>query len=270
MLDKLPVVAAIPNYNMADYLSALLPQVLERGYDDVYVLDDASTDDSRKAVFDLDDNVHFVAGRQNVGPGANRNRIADVLGHEAIIHFIDADVQLVSENNPQIIRSSFERPDVGAVGGLVQLPDGTPWMFNYGPRYSLFSMVAGGSQAVVADLQRRYPVAGRLADKATSWRHRGFPDISKTPMPKPVYWTGEANFCITSRLFDQIGGFDPRLGYHEAQDLAIKLHRLGYVVRFEPALAVEHTFVDLGELKRKARSHKAGRHLIRKYGLPLK
>ena len=46
MAKQLPVVAAIPNYNMGEHLRVLLPQVLSQRYDDIFVLDDASTDDS--------------------------------------------------------------------------------------------------------------------------------------------------------------------------------------------------------------------------------
>ena len=48
--NRLPVVAAIPNYNMARGLNTLLPQVTEQDYAAIFVLDDASTDDSRVKV----------------------------------------------------------------------------------------------------------------------------------------------------------------------------------------------------------------------------
>ena len=50
MTRELPVVAAIPNYNMGEHLRRLLPQVLAQHYDAVFVLDDASTDESADVV----------------------------------------------------------------------------------------------------------------------------------------------------------------------------------------------------------------------------
>ena len=44
MAEQIPVVAAIPNYNMGDNLRRLLPQILAQSYDRIFVLDDASTD----------------------------------------------------------------------------------------------------------------------------------------------------------------------------------------------------------------------------------
>jgi len=265
-----PVVAAIPNFNMANPLSSLLPQVLEQGYDAVYVLDDGSTDNSREIVESFDADVHFVPGQENAGPGANRNRIISALAGEAIIHFMDADVQLVSHDNPPTIRTAFKQPDLGALGGLIQLPSGEPWIFNYGPRYSLFSMAAGWSQAIVSELEEKHPRASRAIDAVTRWRHPAFPDTAKRPTTQQVFWIGEANFCISSEVFRRLGGFDPNLRYHEAQDLAIKLHQQGLEVRFDPEIAVEHPYVDMGDLVRQAQQGKAGRQLIRKYGLPLK
>ncbi len=45
-MKPVTVIAAIPNFNMGQSLQELLPQVLAQGYDAVYVLDDASRDDS--------------------------------------------------------------------------------------------------------------------------------------------------------------------------------------------------------------------------------
>lgn len=46
MVERLQVVAVVPNYNTADNLANLLPKVLQQGYDRVFVLDDGSTDHS--------------------------------------------------------------------------------------------------------------------------------------------------------------------------------------------------------------------------------
>src|SRR5512146_381971 len=104
MSEKLPVVVAIPNYNMADSLTVLLPQVLLQDYDDVYVLDDASTDHSRDGAEVYKPDGRFVAGSENIGPGGNRSRIIDALSRQAIIHFLDADMRLDSTGNPEIAR----------------------------------------------------------------------------------------------------------------------------------------------------------------------
>lgn len=268
--ETLPIVAAIPNYNMADSLNRLLGQVVEQGYDDVFVLDDASTDHSSGVAAAFDSEVHFVSDEKNVGPGANRNRILDALGQEAIIHFMDADVRLLTEDALAAIRATFgEHSDAGAIGGLIRLPDGEPWMFNYGPRYSLYSNIAGWAQSIVHDPAGPKPVK-KLVDRLSGWRHRGFPDISKEPEARQVFWVGEANFCILSRVFREVGGFDPALRYHETQDLGFKLHELGYETWFDPSFAVEHPVIELGDPHRQELHNKAHKQIIRKYGWHLK
>jgi N-acetylglucosaminyl-diphospho-decaprenol L-rhamnosyltransferase len=90
---RLPVVAAIPNYNMGENLRRLLPQVLAQRYDAVFVLDDASTDDSADVVRGFGDDVRFVRSDTNRGAGANRNQIIDQVPDGVLIHFIDADME---------------------------------------------------------------------------------------------------------------------------------------------------------------------------------
>ena len=77
MPERLPVVAAIPNYNMGQQLAALLPELAQQDYADVFVLDDASTDGSREVVegFNHGSGVHFVAGAENKGAGPTRGSV---------------------------------------------------------------------------------------------------------------------------------------------------------------------------------------------------
>jgi hypothetical protein len=44
MSAGLPVIAAIPNYNMGEHFRRLLTQLVNQDYDRIFVLDDASTD----------------------------------------------------------------------------------------------------------------------------------------------------------------------------------------------------------------------------------
>src|ERR1700733_10790058 len=104
MVMKSPVVAAIPNFNMAESLRRLIPQVLAQRYDGVYVLDDASTDHSVDVVNHFGSDVRMVRSPENRGAGANRNQIIDHIGEEVIIHFIDADMDLKTPETPSVAR----------------------------------------------------------------------------------------------------------------------------------------------------------------------
>ncbi|HEX2213020.1 MAG TPA: glycosyltransferase family A protein, partial [Mycobacterium sp.] len=106
---SLPVVAAIPNYNMGRHLRLLLPQVLERGYDRIYVLDDGSTDDSVDVVEGFNGAVKLVRSAQNQGCTANRNQIIDHVGDDELIHFIDADMDLETPEAAAVAREVAAR-----------------------------------------------------------------------------------------------------------------------------------------------------------------
>jgi Glycosyl transferase family 2 len=80
MAKASPVIAAIPNYNIADNLRILRPQVLAQGYDAVFALDDASTDHSVDVLNEFRDEVKLVGSLENRGVGANRNQIIDHVG----------------------------------------------------------------------------------------------------------------------------------------------------------------------------------------------
>src|SRR5882724_6321869 len=97
---KQPVIAAIPNYNMADSLTELLPQLLKQGYDHIYVLDDASTDNSVEVTRRFGPQVTVIAGEHNLRSGGNRNRILEAHPEECIIHFLDADIRLEADDIP--------------------------------------------------------------------------------------------------------------------------------------------------------------------------
>jgi glycosyltransferase involved in cell wall biosynthesis len=139
MVEALPVVAAIPNYNMADSLRRLLPQVLAQHYDAVFVLDDASTDHSFDVVGEFGNEVKFVRSRENRGAGANRNQIIDQVGDRELIHFIDADMDLGTANTAAVARDVAARyadRGVGLIGGLVSRADGIQEPHNYGAVFS--------------------------------------------------------------------------------------------------------------------------------------
>src|SRR5690348_5301063 len=103
-MKHLPVIAVIPAHNAAHTIRPLLNELIKQKYNDIYVIDDASTDNTVSIVKSYGTKVNLIENSENVGSGANRNRIIGRTD-KAIIHFVDADMQLLSKNTPQIIRS---------------------------------------------------------------------------------------------------------------------------------------------------------------------
>lgn len=268
-IQKVPVVAAIPNYNMADNLAELLPQVLAQHYDSVFVLDDSSTDHSIDVVGAFAGEVTLVRSRHNRGAGANRNQILDYVPDEAIVHFIDADVDLDTGEIPELAREIIARyadQGIGLVGGLVRQCDGGQYPYNYGAVFSLWGNFTSNLPRVVDQLRTK-PRLARVLQWAAGPAVRGWPNVLAHPLPTAAYWVSEANMLIRSSVFRSVGGYDPRLRSHEIQDLAIRLNAIGIRRQFDPRIAVVHNHVDVRGEDRNRWANEATAYLIRKHGL---
>jgi glycosyltransferase involved in cell wall biosynthesis len=268
MAKDLPVVAAIPNFNMADSLGRLIPQVLAQGYDRVFVLDDASTDHTVDVVSDFGDDVHLVRNPENRGAGANRNQIIDRVEDGAIIHFIDADMDLETAEIPTVARELFERyadRGVGLIGGLVSRVDGSQEPLNYGAVFSLWSALSGAY--VIVDRFRERPRLASAMQRIVSPIAKDWPNILETPTAAPAYWVHEGNMLVYSSIFRSLGGYDPMIRSHEAQDLAIRLEKMGVKRQFDPSIRVIHHHIDVRGKNRSKWENKAAIYLIRKHGL---
>lgn len=262
------VVAVVPNYNMAGSLKDLLPSLVKQGYDHIYVLDDASTDDSLQVARSFKD-ITVVAGQENRGSGANRNRILEVLPDDsnAIIHFIDADTTLDTPHAPKIARGLFADSRTVAVGCLVKNLDGSRLLWNWGERVSLRTTISVQLANALTSMIKRDP---QKAERY--WRRLG-PLMYNTlnpfeePKARDVFWTSEANLLMRAQTFRAIGGFDPRLRVHDIFDIAIKLKLRGQKMRFDPSIVVTHKALDVRGPGRKAEENRALLYLLRKYGL---
>lgn len=268
-LKHLEVVAAIPNYNMADCLANLLPQVLRQGYDRVFVLDDASSDHSVDVVNQYRGAVTLLRSPQNRGAGANRNQIIGQVSDATTIHFIDADMDIATDESASVAReliAKYAAIGGGAIGGLVRRPDGLQEKYNYGPVFSLRTHLTSEVPPLLNQLRSR-PVLGRpLANVGRSAVHR-IPDVFGTPVPVQTYWVHEGNMLISAGDFRAVGGYDATLREHEAQDLAIALHKIGVNRYFDPRIEVIHHEVDVRGKFRGKRQAEAALRIVRKHGL---
>jgi glycosyltransferase involved in cell wall biosynthesis len=240
-MNKLPVIAAIPNYNMGSNVGKLVKQLLMQDYEKIIVLDDASTDLSREVIEKIkDDRVIFSPTEINIGKGANRNRIIPFLDEESIIHFIDADMTLETENIPHIARNLFKQKNVGFIGGLVKDIDGIQFYYNYGPHINI--------KAVLTSMLHRKisRTAKNNKDKSIKLRKKyekllnDRVDVNANPIRKEVFWVSESNMLINSEIFKKFGGFDERLREHEILEFSIRTHSAGLKSWFDPSFSAIH------------------------------
>jgi GT2 family glycosyltransferase len=268
MPKPLPVVAAIPNYNMGNHLRRLLPQLLGQGYDRIYVLDDGSFDESVDIVKEFDREVMLVRSHENRGCTANRNQIIDHVGDNELIHFIDADMDLETTETASVAREVVGRyadRGVGAVGGLVCRVDGSQEPYNYGPAFALKTHLT--SIPPLIDRVRKRPRIANAVRRVNVPAMKHWPNVLEPPRPAQAYWLHEGNMLIYSSVYKAIGGYDPLMRNHGAQDLAIRLENRGVKRHFDPSIKVVHHYIDVRGKKRRRQQHESVRYLMRKHGV---
>lgn len=268
MSKQLPVVAAIPNYNMGGHLRRLLPQLLDQGYDRIYVLDDGSTDESVDVIKEFDGDVTLVRSPENQGCTANRNQIIDHVGDDELIHFIDADMDLDTTDTASVAREVVARyagRGVGAVGGLVCRVDGSQEPYNYGPAFALKTHLT--SIPPLMDRVRKRPQIANAVRRVNVPAMRYWPNVLEPPTPAEAYWLHEGNMLIYSSIYRAIGGYDPLMRNHGAQDLAIRLENRGVKRQFDPSIKAVHHYIDVRGKKRRRQQQESVRYLMRKHGL---
>ena len=268
MSKLLPVVAAIPNYNMGSHLYRLLPQLLDQGYDRIYVLDDGSTDKSVDVVELFGGDVTLVRSPQNRGCTANRNQIIDHVGDDELIHFIDADMDLETAETASVAREVMARyadKGVGAVGGLVCRVDGSQEPYNYGPVFALRTHLT--SIPPLIDRVRNKQQIANVVRRVNLPAMKYWPNVLEPPAPAEAYWLHEGNMLIYSSVYRAIGGYDPLMRNHGAQDLAIRLENRGVKRHFDPSIKVVHHYIDVRGKKRRRQQQESVRYLMRKHGL---
>ncbi|WP_231997261.1 glycosyltransferase [Mycobacterium sp. 1245111.1] len=265
----MPVVAAVPNYNMGQHLRELIPQLLAQNYERIFVLDDASTDDSVDVVRGFGDDVRLVRSPENRGAGANRNQVIDHVGDGALIHFIDADMELKTADTPVVAREladRYRRYGVGMIGGLVSRVDGSQEYCNYGAAFSVWGNFTSNVPRLVDHWRHRPRLAGTV-HRVVGPMAPGWPSLLDEPIPRPAFWLHEGNLLVYSEVFRGIGGYDPTLRSHEAQDLAIRLDNKGIGRQFDPSIRVVHHHIDVRGKNRRKWESTAARYLIRKHGM---
>lgn len=239
------VVAAIPAYNMAEPLEGLLRQIWSGGYDDVVVIDDASTDDTPYVA--RRGGAELIRNRHNQGAGASRNRVLEyVRDPDVVIHFLDADVELKQPSTSNILRRMPLDEETSLVGGLALTRSGIQNPFNYGPRQTLRGSLTAAIQMKIAALvengkvEEAQKLRARFEHKLVDW-----PDMAKEPEPREVFWAIEQNIVMRQGTFAKLQGFDPRLREHEIQDFAIRAAKRGLKAYFDPSFATQHQEINV-------------------------
>lgn len=199
----------IPTFNYSKFIGETLESVFAQTLqpDEIFVVDDGSTDDTETVVREFGERVRYVK-QENAGVCAARNRgVAETKGD--LVAFLDAD-DILEPTFLEKLRSRYcEDSEIGLVHCGVRL-------FNSDTRETISFDINGGEEGVDISL--------------LLWEGPGF------PAPGIVLVRREA--------FNSVGGFDVRQKVGEDWDFCYRVARK-YKIGFVPEPLINYRIHDL-------------------------
>lgn len=215
----------IPTWNARDALHACLDSLASQRVDgplETIVVDDASTDGTAELLRERGDAVRVIRNERNVGYSRGVNQGARAaLGR--VLFIVNSDT-VIRAGALQRLAEALRDPRVGLAGPRYEWPDGT---LQRGcashPSVPGALLIGAGAHHLLPDRLR-----ARLCPR--HWSHDRSRDVDVVM---------GAVLSIPARLFADVGGLWP-LMYGSEHDLAWKVQRRGYAVRYVADARVMH------------------------------
>lgn len=209
----------IPTYNGVSHLPRLLSSIRKQTLQkySCYVIDDNSQDDTVDVVRRDFPWVHLIEQQKNMGPSHNRN-VAIQKGTSPYVVIFDDDTYLEDDTWLENALAYMDKNE-----GVGQLA----------------TMIVNGFQPnIILDcgiVKNQYIFGGlfhNVHQGDTGGEHR---------KGRVVLGACSAGTVLRRKLFEMVGGFDPRYYYPaEDLDLSLRFHLAGFRVWYEPSLKVFH------------------------------
>jgi len=208
----------IPSSTRHDLLHACLKSLARFGpttipYETIVVLNQATTE-AETQLRGAANGIQVVSSPVNLGlAGAGNRGRARARGELLILLHDDAEIE--PGWMEALVETADAHPGAGAIGGKVLYPDG------------------------------RLQWAGGIL-----WRNglASWPWIGESPPPtafdrlRAVDFCGTSSLLVRAAIWDHIGGFDEQFYpvYYVDVDLAMSIHKLGFVVLYQPNSRIRH------------------------------
>jgi GT2 family glycosyltransferase len=213
---------SIVNYNAGDYLIRCLEsleKIQSEALLEIYVVDNASSDDSVARVKKLFPKIHFILNEQNLGFGKAHNQVLKNLQTEFVL-ILNPDVELEDGNLSVPISYLNASPEVGAVTGEVIL----------------------SNRQIDLTAHRGFPTPW------ASFKYYVFKDDSLYHMRNKnmnqiheVDAISGAFFLTRKSVLDKVGLFDEDyFMYAEDIDLCFRIKQAGYKIMYLPSVKILH------------------------------
>jgi len=214
----------VVSFNSREKLRACIEPLAGAAGVNVFVVDNASHDDTLATIADLP--VTTIARRRNVGFGAGCN-IGWRSGSSPYVLFLNPDARISPEAVRALAQQAEERPKAAALGPKLVTPSGElDYSLRRFPRLR-------STFARALFLQRLLPRA--------SWVDEMIRDPRAYEGPHPVDWITGACLLVRRTALEEVEGFDERFFmYCEDKDLCARLWASGHSVEYESSVVCQH------------------------------
>lgn len=220
----LVLTTVVVNWNTREFLLRCLEALIEgtSATQEIWVVDNASTDDSAAMVRREFPNVHLIVAQFNGGFAAANNLALRAAHPSRYVLLLNPDTEVSSGALDALVTYLDRNPHVGAAGVQLLNPDGTKQR-SYDHFYSF---VASFRRNLLVDMVLR--------------RTRGIVTESDADAV-PVDWLIGACVMLRAEALAQIGVLDESFFmYGEEVDLQRRLHNAGWSVMLLPHVHIVH------------------------------
>ena len=219
---KKNIAVVILNWNGQQWLEKFLPTVIEKSsMANIYIADNASTDDSVSLIENNFPSVKIIQNQLNEGYAKGYNDALKDLKEKYFV-LLNSDIEVTDNWIKPIINLMEENPNISAC---------QPKILDYNNKDSF--EYAGASGGYIDNLG--YPFTrGRIFDEIE-------PDNNQYDDVKEIFWASGACFFVRADHFNEVNGFDNNFFAHQEEiDLCWRLKIKGYQIMVHPRSVVYH------------------------------
>ena len=219
---KKDIAVVILNWNGQKWLEKFLPTVIEKSsMANIYIADNASTDDSISLIENNFPSVKIIQNQLNEGYAKGYNDALKDLKEKYFV-LLNSDIEVTDNWIEPIINLMEENPNISAC---------QPKILDYNNKDSF--EYAGASGGYIDNLG--YPFTrGRIFDEIE-------PDNNQYDDVKEIFWASGACFFVRADHFNEVNGFDNDFFAHQEEiDLCWRLKIKGYQIMVDPHSVVYH------------------------------
>ncbi len=216
------IAIVILNWNGKDLLSEFLPSIVKHSKKaNIYLADNASTDDSVSFVQRTYPSIKIIQNEENYGYAKGYNKALEDLNEE-ILCLLNNDIQVTDEWLKPILNTFREESNTGII---------QPKLLDYNRKDHFEYAGAGGG---FID-RLGYPYCRGRVFNTIEKDHGQYDDKID------IFWSSGACFFIRNSVFKELRGLDEAYFAHmEEIDLCWRARNLGYNIRYVGASLVYH------------------------------